>query len=50
MKMKFNHIKQQTQDFLLRLFMDPSEAGSTPSYTHYYYTCGHVGTHARVHQ
>ena len=41
-------IKQQTQDFVLRLFIESS--GDFPSSRTQYYTCSHVGTHARLHQ
>ena len=55
MKIDVNTLKQQTQDFVLRLFVEPS-GGSTPSYSDStmtsssdYCTCSHVGTHARLH-
>lgn len=49
MNVNFNSIKQQTQEFLLRLFIESSGGGSTPP--HYrYYTNAHAGTHARLHQ
>ena len=41
-------VKQQAQEFILRLFVE-SESYSTLSGTPYY-TCAHVGTHARLHQ
>lgn len=48
MTMNFSTKMNQAQEFLLRLFVDPKEYDSTPSYSHY--TCAHVGTHARLHQ
>ena len=49
MKMRFTSLKQQTQDYLLRLFVAPSEADGSSSHPEFY-TCAHVGTHARLHQ
>lgn len=46
MKTNFFTLKQQTQDFLLRLFVGSDNLDSTPTC----YTCSHVGTHARLHQ
>ncbi len=46
MMTNFFTLKRQTQDFLLRLFVESYESDST----HTYYTCAHVGTHARLHQ
>ena len=55
MKIDVHTLKQQTQDFVLRLFVESSGA-STPSYSDStmssssdYCTCSHVGTHARLH-
>ena len=46
MRMKIYHMMQQTQDFLLRLFVgaDFSSVSSDSSY----YTCARCGTHARL--
>jgi hypothetical protein len=49
MKMKLTSLKQQTQDYLLRLFVAPSEAEGDSLHSEFY-TCAHVGTHARLHQ
>ena len=49
MKMKLTSLKQQTQDYLLRLFVAPSEFFNDTATTEIY-TCAHVGTHARLHQ
>ena len=46
MKTNLFTLKQQTQDFLLRLFVESDQIDSTPSF----YTCAHAGTHARLHQ
>ena len=47
MKMNYSTLKRQTQDFLLRLFIEPgSGAYSTPSGS--YYTCAHCGTFTRT--
>ena len=46
MKTNFFTLKQQTQDFLLRLFVESDHFESSPSF----YTCAHAGTHARLHQ
>ena len=48
MKIDVHTLKQQTQDFVLRLFVD-SGGGSTLSSSDYC-ICSHVGTHARLHQ
>jgi hypothetical protein len=45
MKVNVITMKQQTQDFLLRLFVD-SSGDSTPSDT--FYTCAHCGTFSRT--
>ena len=47
MKPDVYKLKQQTQDFILRLFMEGS-GDTTPSSSDYC-TCSHVGTHARLH-
>lgn len=47
MKPDVYKLKQQTQDFVLRLFMEGS-GDTTPSSSDYC-TCSHVGTHARLH-
>jgi len=48
MKMDFFTLKRKTQDFVLRLFVEPDSGGySTPSDT--CYTCSHCGTRARLH-
>lgn len=47
MKPNVYKLKQQTQDFVLRLFMEGS-GDTTPSSSDYC-TCSHVGTHARLH-
>ena len=44
-----NKLKKQTQDFVLRLFVESSGVFSTPTDSDYYCTCSHVGTHARLH-
>lgn len=49
MKMNVSTMKQQTQDFVLRLFVESPGLFSTPSRSQFY-TCSHVGTHARLHQ
>ena len=54
MKIDVHTLKQQTQDFVLRLFVETS-GGSTLSSSgtmsiYDYCTCSHVGTHARLHQ
>ena len=48
MKMNVYSWKQQTQDFVLRLFVDSIGVSSTPAQT--YYTCAHCGTFARMRQ
>jgi len=48
MKMKFLTLKQQTQDFVLRLFIESSGADSTPSSS--FYTGSHCGTFSRLRQ
>ena len=45
MKMNITNIKQQTQDFVLRLFVESSDGIYSQ-----HYICSHVGTHARLHQ
>ena len=47
MKFELNTMKQQTQDFFLRLFVGSSEVGSTPSSS--FYTCSRCGTFVRLH-
>lgn len=47
MKKNFYTMKQQTQDFVLRLFVE--SVSSTPA-SYDYCTCAHVGTHARLYQ
>jgi hypothetical protein len=48
MKMNFHTMKQQTQDFLLRLFV---ESGSRTTLSDdRYYTCSRCGTYERLHQ
>ncbi|MBQ6723653.1 MAG: hypothetical protein IJQ84_03970 [Paludibacteraceae bacterium] len=49
MAMNFSYMKQQAQEFVLRLFVESTGSGSSSSSTQYY-TCAHVGTHARLHQ
>ena len=51
MKMKLDvyTLKQQTQDFVLRLFVESSGVSTTRSFSQYY-TCAHAGTHVRLHQ
>jgi hypothetical protein len=41
-------VKQQAQEFILRLFVESESYSTLPSTP--YYTCAHVGTHARLHQ
>ncbi len=42
-------LRQQAQDFLLRLFVEPtSDASVRP--THSAYTCAHCGTFSRLRQ
>ena len=48
MKIDFNTMKQQTQDFVLRLFVETSDGYSTPSRS--FYTCAHCGTFSRTRQ
>lgn len=54
MKIDVHTLKQQTQDFVLRLFVESSggstlsSSGSMPVSD--YCTCSHVGTYARLHQ
>lgn len=49
MKMNFSTMKQQAQDFVLRLFIESyGGSGSTPSNT--FYTCAHCGTFSRLKQ
>ena len=47
MKMNVYTIKQQTQDFLLRLFVE-GVPDATPSDS-YYYTCSRCGTFRKRH-
>ena len=47
MKIDVHTLKQQTQDFFLRLFVE-HYGGSTPSSSDYC-ICTHVGTYARLH-
>ena len=47
MKLNVNTIKQQTQDYLLRLFVE-SSIETTPSDS-YYYTCSRCGTFSKCH-
>ena len=46
MKKDFSTMKQQTQDFVLRLFV---ESMGNSSLSSPFYTCAHCGTHARLH-
>ena len=49
MKMNVFSWKQQAQDYVLRLFVEPLRIGSsTPSTS--YYTCAHCGTFVRIRQ
>lgn len=48
MKIDFITLKQQTQDFVLRLFVESSGVETTPSSP--YYTCAHCGTFSRLRQ
>ena len=48
MKIDFNTFIQQTQDFLLRLFVD-SGSQTTP-HNDSQYTCSHCGTFSRLNQ
>jgi len=43
--MNVNRMKQQTQDFVLRLFIE--SFGGTPPSSHY--TCARCGTFSRLH-
>jgi len=47
MKTDLSTIKQQTQEFILRLFVE-SSSRSTLSSDHYY-TCSRCGTYERLH-
>jgi hypothetical protein len=47
MKSKFYHIQQQTQDFLLRLFIERYQ-GSTLSDSSRQYLGGYCGTYSRL--
>ena len=47
MTINVNTLRQQTQEFLLRLFVAPGSY-TAPSSSDYC-TCTHVGTHARLH-
>jgi hypothetical protein len=49
MKLNVLTLKQQTQDFLLRLFIDSPDGAATPSHSKYY-TCAHCGTFSRLRQ
>ena len=48
MKMNFFTLKQQAQDFILRLFVESSGELSTPSSS--FYTCTRCGTFSRLRQ
>ena len=48
MKMNFISFKQQTQDFVLRLFVEPGS--STTLSSDQYYLSARCGTFARLHQ
>lgn len=49
MKMNLSTLKQQTQEFILRLFVESaSDAASTPSRTQYF-TGSRCGTYCRLH-
>ena len=48
MKVNVFTLKQQTQEFILRLFVESTGRDSTPSYSNYY-LCAHAGTHVRLH-
>ena len=48
MKKNLDTLLQQTQDFLLRLFVD-SDGSYSPSKSDHYYVCTHAGTHSRLH-
>ena len=48
MKLNVFTLKQQTQDFLLRLFVEQSGVNAVHPYSNYY-LCAHAGTHARLH-
>ena len=51
MKLNVFTFKQQTRDFLLRLFIESSEDGSTLSESDSkFYTCAHCGTFSRTRQ
>lgn len=47
-RINLSKLKQQTQDFVLRLFVESSGVYS-PSSSNDYCTCSHVGTYARLH-
>ena len=46
MKADLFTIKQQAQEFILRLFVEPD---SRTTLSTNYYTCARCGTHARLH-
>jgi len=48
MKMNLFTLKQQAQDFVLRLFIE--SPGDLSSSRTRHYTCAHAGTFARLHQ
>ncbi len=48
MKINVNTMKQQTQEFFLRLFVESSPKSTLPSDK--YYICTHCGTFTRLHQ
>ena len=43
----FFTFKQQTQDFVLRLFVEPASGATLPADG--YYTCSRCGTFSRLH-
>ena len=47
MKTNVYTLKQQTQEFILRLFVERESYSSPVSYD--YCTCAHAGTYARLH-
>ena len=49
MKMNFSTMKQQAQDFVLRLFIE-SYGGSGTTLSSSFYTCAHCGTFSRLKQ
>lgn len=49
MKMNVSTLAKQTQEFILRLFVESTGSGSSiPSQS--FYTCSRCGTYARLHQ